>query len=59
MSKKFKFDPTNKWFIHKSESVLENETHKFLLDFDIQADHLIPARRSHLVITCKKMREIV
>ena len=32
------------------ESVLENETHKVLWDFEIQTDHLISARRPDLVI---------
>ena len=32
------------------ESVLENETHKILLDFEIQTDQLISARRPDLVI---------
>ena len=41
LCKKLKFDHTNKWCIHKPESVLENETHKFLWDFDIQTNHLI------------------
>ena len=47
---KFKFDHTNKWYMHNPESGLENETHKLLLDFEIQTGHLISARRSDLVI---------
>ena len=43
--KKFKLDHTNKWCMHSPESVLENETHKVLWDFEIQTDHLILARR--------------
>ena len=35
MCKKLKFDSTNKWYIHNPESVLENETHKLLWDFEI------------------------
>ena len=35
MCKKFKFDLVNKWYIHNPESVLENETHKILWDFEI------------------------
>ena len=34
--KKFKFDPTNKWYIHNSETFQENETYKRLWDFEIQ-----------------------
>ena len=30
------------------ESVLENETHKILWDFEIHADHLISARQPDL-----------
>ena len=41
MSRKFKFDHTNKWFIHNPTSVLEKETHNFQWDFDIQTYHLI------------------
>ena len=34
--------------------VLENDTHKLLWDFNIQTDHLIPARRPDLIIINKK-----
>ena len=36
--------------------VLENDTHKILCDFNIQADHLIPARRPDLIIINKRQR---
>ena len=42
--------------IHNPESVMENETHKLLCDFDIQTDHLISARRTNL-ITVNTKRE--
>ena len=48
--KKFKFENTNKWYMHKPESVLENDTCKLLWDFEIQKYHLISARRPDLVI---------
>ena len=35
MCKKFKFDHTNKWYMHKPAPVLENDTHKLQWDFDI------------------------
>ena len=54
MCKKFKFDHTNKWYMHNPAPVLENDTHKLLWDFNIQTDHLIPARRPDLMITNKK-----
>ena len=40
--------------MHKPEFVLENETHKILLNFEIQTDHLISARRADLMIVYKK-----
>ena len=43
--KKFKFDLVNKWYVHNSEPILENESHKLHWDFEIQTDHLISARR--------------
>ena len=36
MCKKFKFDHTNKWYMHNSAPVLENNTHKLIWDLDIQ-----------------------
>ena len=56
MCKKFKFDHTNKWYMHNTAPVLENDTHKFLWNFDIQTDHLIPVRRPNLIIINKKKR---
>ena len=35
LCKKFKFNLTNKWYMYNPEFVLENETHKLLLDFEI------------------------
>ena len=54
MCKKFKFDHTNKWYMHNPAPVLENDTHKLLWDFNIQTDHLIPAKRPDLIIIYKK-----
>ena len=39
------------------EYVLENETHKLLWDFEIQTDHLTPARQPDLEVK-KKWREV-
>ena len=60
MCKKFKLDHTNKWYIHNPASILENDAHKFLWDFDIQTDCQISGRRPDLVIinnNNKKRRE--
>ena len=57
MCKKFRFDHTNKWYMHNQAPVLENDTHKLLLDFDIDTDHLISTRRPDLIrINNKKKR---
>ena len=36
--------------MHNPAPVLENDSHKLLWDFNIQTDHLIPARRPDLMI---------
>ena len=54
VGKKWKFNHTTKRYMHKSKSLLVNETHKILWDFDIQTDHLILARRLNLVIIDNK-----
>ena len=43
-----------KWFMYKPESVLMNETHEILWDFEIQTDHLILARRPDLALINNK-----
>ena len=59
MCKKFRFDHTNKWYMHNPVPLLENATHKLVWDFNIQTDHLIPARRPDLIIiNQKKKREL-
>ena len=60
MCKEFKFDHTNKCYIHNPVFVIENNTHKLLWDLDIQTDNLISARRPVLkIINKKKNRQIV
>ena len=54
MCEKFKFDHTNKWYMHNPAPVLENDIHKLLWDFDIHTDHVISARRPDLIIITKK-----
>ena len=43
--------------MHNPAPVLENDSHKLLWDFNIQTDHLIPARRSDLIIINKKKKK--
>ena len=56
MCRKFQFDHTNKWYIYNPAPVQENDTHKLLWDFNIQTDHLIPARRPDLIIINNKKK---
>ena len=53
MSKKFRFSRMNKWYIHNKATVLENDTHKLLWDFDIKTGHVISARRPDFILTKK------
>ena len=56
LCKKFKFDHTKKWYMHNPESVLGNEMHTILRDFEIQTDHLISAERPDLMMAKKKKK---
>ena len=57
MCKTFQCDHTNKWYMHNQAPVLENDSHKLLWDFNIQTDHLTPARRPELIIINKKKKK--
>ena len=54
MCRKFQFDHWNKWYMHNPVPVIENDSHKLLWDFNIQTDHLIPARRPDLILINKR-----
>ena len=54
LCKKLKFEHTTKWYMHKPKSILENEKHEIFLDFEIQIDYPISARRPSLVLIKKK-----
>ena len=45
--------------MHKSESILENESHKIIWDFEIQTDHIILTRKPHLVLIDKKKEFVI
>ena len=57
LCKKFEFDRTKKWYTIQSESVLKNKMQKIPKDFEIQRDHLIPARRQDLKINNDKKKK--
>ena len=42
--------------MHNPESIFENETHKILLDFDIQTEIVISARRPDIVTADHKVK---
>ena len=42
--------------VYKLESILKNEMHKILWDFEIQTDHLILGRKPGLVLINKIMK---
>ena len=48
---------TNEQYMQNLESVLENETHRLLGDFEIQTYHLTSARRPDLMIINKKKKK--
>ena len=43
--------------MHNPLAVLENDSYKLLLDFDIQTDHLISARWPDLIVNKKKKKK--
>ena len=43
--------------MHNQGSVLENDTHKLIWDFDIQKDRLISARRPDLIVINDKKKK--
>ena len=55
--KNLKFYYINKWYVHKPESTLKNETETILFDFQIVRVDLIAARIPHLVISKKKKKK--
>ena len=56
LCKRLKFGFADEWFMHKPESVPENEIHKILLDFEIQIHHLIPTKMPGFVLINKRWR---
>ena len=54
--KKFKYNHANKWYMHNPATLLENDTHKLIWDFDIQTYQQITARRPDLIIIIKKRK---
>ena len=59
LSKRLNFDPTYKWYMHKPESIQENETHKNLRDFEIQTVNSVLSNwLDQVLITRKKKKNL-
>ena len=54
LCKRLTFEHMNKWYMHKLESVQENETHKILWDSEIQPNLWISTKRPDLVLINKE-----
>ena len=54
LCKKVKFNHSIKLYLHKPESVLENDVFKILKDFEIQTYDLISAKRPDLMSVDKR-----
>ena len=50
LCKRLKFNNTNKWYLPKIDSVLENDTHKILGYFEKQTDYLISVSRLDMAV---------
>ena len=57
MCKNANIHTTNKWYEHQPDTVVENDNHKILWDFDVQTDHLIEARQPDLIIINKEEKK--
>ena len=56
LCKWLKFDQTNKWYMYKSESFLENKTDKIIWNFEVKMDYPIHAwRRDSVGVNQKKL----
>ena len=53
---RLKFDYSDKLYMYKPESILENEVYKIIWDFEIKSDFLILARRPDFVLINKKKK---
>ena len=54
MCRKYLIPCEDRWYQHRADKVAENEDVKLLWDFQVQTDHVIPARRPDILILKKK-----
>ena len=54
VQKRQKFEIADKWYMHKPESVLENEMHEILWDFEILTYYPLPTKRPAQVLINKE-----
>ena len=56
LCKRLKFDHADKWYMHKPEAVLENETHKIFWDFEIQKNPPNPDQKTRPRVNLRKKK---
>ena len=57
LCQKLRLDSATKRYMHKPESIQEIETLKIFWHFEIQTDHIIPARLSDIELIKKKKKK--
>ena len=58
LCEKHDFQGAQQWYEHEPDGVIENKGYKILLDFTIQCDTKIEARRPDIVLIDKTMKEV-
>ena len=57
LCRKYGLAASERWYEHQPETVTENDSCKLLLDFSIQTDHVIQARRPDVILIDKGKKE--
>ena len=52
------FEREDRWYNQQTEAIIEHENCKLLLDFTIQCDRMIEARRPGIVLVDKMNKEV-
>ena len=56
---KYDLSRSEKWYDHQPDGVVENERYKMLWEMNIQCDHVIEARRPHIVVVDKENNKVI
>ena len=57
LCEKWRFNNAEKWYIHKSDKVLESDECKILWDVPIQSDKTLQHNRPNITVTDKKSKK--